>query len=133
VRLLLDTHVWIWSQEEIERLGAGTTRALVDPETSLHVSTVSTLEIARLVALGTIELSGTLESWVEETLDSLLCSTLEISHEISAAAYSLPSGLHKDPDDRILVATARLHDLTLLTADERLLDYGGVRTLDARS
>ncbi len=64
---------------------------------------------------------------------SFLCSTLEVSHEIAAAAYSLPSGLHKDPADRILVATARLHDLTLLTADERILDYGDIRTLDART
>jgi PIN domain nuclease of toxin-antitoxin system len=133
VRLLLDTHVWIWTQEEVSRLGNETTRALVDPETSLNVSTVSTLEIARLVALGTIELSGTLDLWVEETLDSLQCSTLEISHEIAAAAYSLPSGLHKDPADHILVATARLHDLTLLTADERILDYDGVQRLDART
>ena len=133
MRLLLDTHVWIWSQEEVERLGTETTRALVDPETSLHVSTVSTLEIARLVALGTIELSGALESWVEETLDSLLGSTIEISHEIAAAAYSLPIGLHKAPADRLLVATARLHDLTLLTADERILDYEGAETLDART
>ncbi len=133
MRLLLDTHVWIWTQEEVERLGAETTRALVDPETSLHVSTVSTLEIARLVAVGTIELSGTLESWVEETLDSLLCSTIEISHEIAAGAYALPKGLHKDPADRILVATARQHDLSLLTADERILDYDAVQTLDART
>ena len=133
MRLLLDTHVWIWSQEAVDRLGTETTRALVDPETSLFVSTVSTLEIARLAALGTIELSGDLGSWVEETLASLLCSTIEISHEIAAGAHSLPAGLHKDPADRILVATARLHDLRLLTSDDRLLDYGGVQTLDARA
>ena len=133
MRLLLDTHVWIWTQEEVNRLGTETTRALVDPETSLHVSTVSTLEIARLVALGTIELSGTLDAWVEETLDSLQCLNLEISHEIAAAAYSLPPGLHKDPADPLLVATARLHDLTLLTANERLLDFGDVQTLDSRT
>ena len=132
MRLLLDTHVWIWTQEEVERLGAETTKVLIDPETRLHASTISTLEIARLVAVGTIELTGSLESWVEETLDSLLCSTIEISHEIAAASYSLPSGLHKDPADRILVATARLHDLTLVTADERILGYSGVRSVDAR-
>lgn len=133
MRLLLDTHVWIWSQEQVDRLGAETTGLLGDPETSLHVSTVSTLEIARLVALGTIELSGTLESWVEGTLDSLLCSTIEITHEIAAGAYTLPKGFHKDPADRLLVATARLHDLSLLTADDRILGYDAVQALDART
>lgn len=132
MRLLLDTHVWIWTQEQPGRLGDATTQSLTDPETSLHVSTISTLEISRLVAMGTIELSGSLDSWVTDTLGSLFCSTIEMSHEIAAGAYSLPPGLHKDPADRILVATARRHDLTLLTADERILSYPHVQTLDAR-
>jgi PIN domain nuclease of toxin-antitoxin system len=63
----------------------------------------------------------------------LFCSTIEVSHEIAAGAYALPPGLHRDSADRVLVATARLHDLTLLTADNRILDYHHVRTLDARS
>jgi len=132
VKLLLDTHVWIWSQEEVGKLGRRSTESLVDSETGLFVSTVSTLEIARLVEVGTIELSGKLGSWVEGSLDSLFCSTIEISHEIAGAAYALPQGLHRDPADRILVATARLNGLTLLTADQRILDYRHVQTFDAR-
>lgn len=133
MRLLLDTHVWIWTQELTARLGPQTTAALVDSETSLYVSPISTLEIARLVERGTVEIDGPLDSWVVETLDSLFCTTIEISHEIAGGAYSLPTGLHKDPADRLLVATARLHELTLLTADERILDYRHVETFDARS
>ena len=49
-----------------------------------------------------------------------------------AEAYALPGAFHKDPADRILVATAREHLLTLVTADERILAYDGVETLDAR-
>lgn len=133
MNLLLDTHVWIWSQEQTGKLGARSTESLSDREISLYVSTISTLEIARLVEMGTIELSGTLDSWVEGSLDSLYCSTIEISHEIATAAYGLPQGLHRDPADRILVATARLNELTLLTADQRILDYRPVQTLDART
>lgn len=48
-------------------------------------------------------------------------------------AYRLPGKFHKDPADRLLVATARVHDLTFVTADERILAYRGVRTLDARA
>jgi PIN domain nuclease of toxin-antitoxin system len=132
VSLLLDTHVWIWSQERPDRLGPEATRLLTDPQVALYVSTVSTLEIARLVATGAIELTGALTSWVTATLDSLGCKTVEISHAIAAEAYALPPGFHRDPADRLLAATARLEHLTLLTADERILDYPHVETLDTQ-
>ena len=102
---LLDTHVWIWSQETPERLGRRATRILTDAQNGLYVSTISTVEIARLVTLGTIRLSGTLASWISDTLQALLCGTVEISHEI--AVGSLPGNFHKDPADRLLVATPR--------------------------
>lgn len=130
--LLLDTHVWIWSQEQPDRLGPEATHLLTDPQVPLYVSTVSTLEIARLVATGAIELTGTLISWVTATLDSLGCKTVEVSHAIAAEAYALPPGFHKDSADRLLAATARLEHLILLTADERILDDPHVATLDAR-
>ena len=130
--LLLDTHVWIWSQEAPEKLGRRTTRLLTDERNALHVSTVSSLEIARLVNTGTIVLSGSLNSWVAETLDVLSCGTLEISHQIAIGAYSLPGVFHKDPADRLLVATARIYALTLVTMDERILGYPHVKSRDAR-
>lgn len=130
--LLLDTHVWIWSQERPDQLGPETSRLLTDPQIALYISTVSTLEIARLEAMGAIELTGSLGSWVKLTLDSLSCKTVAISHEIAAEAYALPPVFHKDPADRILVATARLEHLTLLTADDRILGYHHVETFDAR-
>lgn len=131
--VLLDTHVWIWSQEAPERLGAEARGLLTDLEVALYVSTVSTLEIARLVATGAIELAGSLDSWVSATLHSLNAGTVELSHSIAAEAYALPPDFHKDPADRILTATARLEHLTLLTADERILGYPHVETLDARA
>ena len=130
--LLLDTHVWIWSQECPEKLGPKAAARLTDPDVSLHVSTISTLEIARLVATDAIELDGSLRSWIQETLGALRCSTLEISHEVAIGAYSLQGEFHKDPADRILVSTAQLLDLTLLTADEKILSYSEVKTQDAR-
>ncbi len=130
--LLLDTHVWIWSQESPEKLGPEATARLTDPQTALYVSTISTLEIARLVTMGAIELNGSLRSWVNDTLDALRCSTLEISHETAVGAYSLPADFHKDPADRILASTARSFDLTLLTADAKLLGYSYLKSQDAR-
>jgi len=132
VKLLLDTHVWIWSQQEPDRLGTQTKRLLVAPEHENHVSTVSTLELARLAAVGAIVPSIALREWVERAVRALQAQTLDVSHDIALEAYALPEPFHKDPADRVLVATARCHDLTMVTADERILSYGGVRTRDAR-
>lgn len=129
---LLDTHVWIWSQGDPGKLGPSVKRLLSDPQEILYLATISTLEVARLVALGKIELTSDLESWVRQSQKFLLASTLELSHEIALEAYGLPGEFHRDPADRILVASARVHRLTLLTADERILAYPHVETRDAR-
>ncbi len=90
------------------------------------------MEIARLLSTGAIELAIPLEEWVEESLAELAAQTLAVSHEISIEAYALPAPFHKDPADRILAAAARRHGLTLITADDRLLVYPHVHSLDAR-
>ena len=130
---LLDTHVWVWSQELPDRLGPKTREALLTAGSVLYVSSISSLEIARLVSMGAVCVSGPLAAWVSDTLQSLRCGTVEISHPITLMAYSLPGELHKDPADRILISTARSLDLVLVTADERILHYGHVKSLDART
>jgi PIN domain nuclease of toxin-antitoxin system len=133
VGLLLDTHVWVWTQEAPENFGVSARARLLDPTQSLHVATISTLELARLHAHGRIGLAGSLRDWVDASLDLLTCDTVELSHSIAIEAYALPEPFHRDPADRILVATARVLGLTLLTADRRILDYPHVDTLDARA
>jgi PIN domain nuclease of toxin-antitoxin system len=61
-----------------------------------------------------------------------MARTVELSHAIALAAYRLPAWAHRDPADRILAATARAQGLTLVTADERILAYRAVQSLDAR-
>ena len=131
--LLLDTHVWIWSQEDPEQLGSHTRFRLADPKEKLFISTISTLEIARLIQGGLLELKGPLKVWIHRSLELIQAHTLDLTHDIAIAAYALPSGFHKDPADRILVATARTRNLTLVTADERILAYPHAPCLDARS
>jgi PIN domain nuclease of toxin-antitoxin system len=132
LKLLLDTHVWIWSQNDPARLGPQAQRLLTAAAHENHICTVSTLELARLVAGGVVDLSMTLQDWVERAVHALDARTVEISHAITIEAYALPGSFHKDPADRLLVAAARCHALTLLTADERILGYSHVRSRDAR-
>lgn len=129
---LLDTHVWIWTQEQPDSIGAGSRSLLETTTDELCVSAVSSLEIARLVAGGLLELRGSLDRWVRSAVDSIEARSIDVDHRVAIEAYELPGRFHKDPADRLLVATARLHDLTLVTADERILAYRSVRTLDAR-
>ena len=129
---LLDTHVWIWTQEQPDALGPASRALLETTAEELCVSAVSSLEIARLVAGGLVELKGSLDRWVRSAIDSLEARSIDVDHQIAIEAYKLPGRFHKDPADRLLVATAKLRDLTLVTADERILAYRSVRTRDAR-
>ena len=132
MKLLLDTHVWIWSQETVDRLGGKTQARLADLEQPSFVSAISTLEIGRLITRGLLKFQQTFPGWRKESLRELDATTLDVTHEIAWEAYNLPSDFHADPADRILVATARLHDLTLVTADDLILRYRHVKSADAR-
>lgn len=131
MRYLLDTHVWIWSQESPEQLNAKTRRELSDLGHDRFVSPISTLEIARLLRLGLLRLKHTFMEWKELSLAELVASTIGFTHEIAWEAYNLPGTFHNDPADRVLVATARIEKLMLITADERILRYPHVKTLRA--
>ncbi len=122
----------MWASEEPEKLGKKSRSQLVDTRHSLYVSAVSTLEIARLAAHGQLTLSSSVASWCERAKRALGASSVEVNDEIAIDAYSLPGRFHADPADRLLVATARVRGLRLLTADARILAYAGVRAVDAR-
>lgn len=132
MKLLLDTHVWVWSQERPERLGRRTRNLLVSPDHGNYVCPISTLEIARLLAVGEVALSMPLRDWVDQSLEALTAETVRITHEVAIEAYALPGEFHKDPADRLLVAAARCHGLTIVSADDRILAYPEVRSHDAR-
>ena len=132
MRVLLDTHVWVWTQEQPERLGPRTKRLLVGGEHGTSVCPISTLEISRLVAVGDIRLSMPLTEWIAQSMAELSAQTVSMSHEVAMEAYALPGRFHRDPADRVLVAAARKNAMTLVTADDRILASPHVRTQDAR-
>lgn len=133
IRLLLDTHVWLWAAATPERLGRQTRALLTDLGNERWVSPISTLEIAQLLHRDRIQLPMNLTAWVDASYRELRLETAALSHPAMVEAYALPGDLHRDPADRLLVATARLSGATLLTADDRLLVYPHVATHDART
>ena len=132
VRYLLDTHIWIWSQENPEQLGQKSRRELGDIAQERFVSAISTLEIARLIHLGLVRLRHRFTEWKQFSLAELNAATLDLTKEIAWEAYNLPGRFHNDPADRVLVATARIANLTLITADDLILRYPHVKTLSAK-
>ena len=131
MRLLLDTHVWAWSLLEPDRLSPAVKDALGDPEAELWLSPISTWEMMLLIERGRIEVDRPASEWVSEALDRVPMREAELNHAVAlrSRAVSLP---HDDPADRFLAATASVYDLTLVTADRRLIDGRGYAVLASR-
>ena len=132
MRYLLDTHVWLWSHEAHEKFGRKTQSILTSQDNERIISAISTFEIARLIDRGRLLLRQPFATWKTQSLHDLVATTIDVTHETAWEAYNLPGAFHKDPADRILVATARLHNLTLLTADQSILRYPHVKTVSAK-
>lgn len=129
MRLLLDTHIWLWSLTEPKQLSQHVQRELRDRNNELWLSPVSTWEALLLHAKGRIRLQGTVRDWVAKA--TMHMREAPLTHEIVAAAQELPLQ-HQDPADRFLAATAEVLGLTLVTADRRLLGLGKIATLANR-
>jgi PIN domain nuclease of toxin-antitoxin system len=129
LKLLLDTHIWLWSLREPARLGSRVRHELKDRNNELWLSPVSTWEALLLNAKGRIRIQGELTGWLARATAHLREAPL--THEIVLAAHQLPLP-HPDPADRFLAASAQVLGLTLVTADERLLGLGEIATLANR-
>jgi PIN domain nuclease of toxin-antitoxin system len=125
----LDTHIWYWSLVEPARLGRRVRSELTKAQNELWLSPVSTWEILLLNSKGRIRLHEDASKWLAQATANFREAPL--THEIVLAAYQLPFS-RSDPADRFLAATAEVLDLTLVTADERLLGLGDIKTLANR-
>jgi PIN domain nuclease of toxin-antitoxin system len=132
MKLLLDTHVWVWAVEDLRRLGRKTRAALQSSRNTRSICAVSALEIAQLIWSGDMTFQIPVTEWVSRSLEELRADWLPITVTTAIEAYQLPEPFHRDPADRQIVACARLHELTLVTADERILAWKHVAALDAR-
>ena len=121
MRLLLDTHVFLWAQDAPKRLGVSFD-ILADPDNDRFLSVASAWEIAIKWSTGKLVLSEPPARYVPSRLSSLAGSPLAVTMEHALAVAELPR-LHADPFDRVLVAQAQLLDLTIVTADPAVAQY----------
>jgi PIN domain nuclease of toxin-antitoxin system len=126
--ILLDTHVWVWWVNESPMGSKDMLRIIQEhQDDGLGVSIISCWEVAKLVERGRLELSTTVEHWIEQALAYPGVELLELTPRIAVESTQLPGEFHRDPADQMLVATARVYDIPLLTADSKLLDYPHVK------
>ena len=131
MRALLDTHVLVWWLEGSPRLSTGLREVLdaAGPGAPLLVSGITLWEVATLVALGRLRMRIPLRDWLERAVAPPLVELVGISPAIAAEVATLPDSFHRDPADRILIATARVLGATLATQDERIVASDLVATV----
>ena len=128
MNLLLDTHIWIWAKSEPARIGKHAAQELSNANNQLWLSPVSVWEALALMQKGRIRMKDPLQ-WVERAAEQMREAPL--TREIVRTSFTLQLP-HADPADRFLAATAKVLNLTLVTADRRLLGLGDIASLANR-
>ena len=123
--LLLDTHVWLWLVAGSADLTTEA-RLTIDEAAAagaLRIAAISLWEVALLASRGRIVLGKSIGLWLDEALADPGPAIDPLSPQIAVESYALPDVFHRDPADRLIVATARVANAALMTRDHRILDY----------
>jgi PIN domain nuclease of toxin-antitoxin system len=125
--VLLDTHCWVWMQFGLTDKFARSALTAVERAAragTLRVSIMSVWEVGMLESKGRLELKMNCAEWVRQALATPGLALAALTPEIAIESSRLPGQFHGDPADRLLVATARIEGVRLMTKDDRLLEYG---------
>ncbi|MEA3467623.1 MAG: type II toxin-antitoxin system VapC family toxin [Thermodesulfobacteriota bacterium] len=127
---LLDINVWLWMVEKPVSIPKKMVPIVNNSNNyPFALSAISVWEVAKKVSLGKLGLSIPITDWIKKATDSTYIQILPLSIQVSVESTQLPGEFHKDPADQIIVATARLHNLTILTADRLIHNYPHVKTV----
>jgi len=128
--ILLDTHTWIWSHSATKLLSDNVKRLIKKTQTDQRaIASISIWEFAMMVTKGRINVKIDPKRWLNDAIGNSGLQVIELTPEIAMESCNLPGGFHKDPADRIIVATARIHNLTLLTKDKKIIEYPHVQAV----
>ncbi len=131
MRLLLDTHIWLWATREPEKLSRRVQTRIQDARNDIWVSPLSLWETILLAREGRLKRMPSVEEWFQESKRNLNIKDANLTFAVvrEGATFRLP---HDDPFDHLLVATARHYKLTFVTVDQRIIDSGSVDILAGR-
>jgi PIN domain nuclease of toxin-antitoxin system len=128
MRYLLDTHIWLWMLREPHKLSSLVHQTLYEPINERYLSPISIWEVTVLLEKKRIAMHEDFGVWFARTSEDVQLIEAALNWEIAHdMRYILPN--HKDPADRFLAATAVAYDLTLVTADQKLIGVPGLKVL----
>lgn len=125
--MLLDTCALLWLTSAPDSISARVRAEIARRPTRLHASSISAFEIGQKAARGRLSLPFDIVTWFEKVVEKHGLTMLPITSAIAGTATLLPP-LHRDPFDRLLIATAQLHGLALLTPDPLIRQYSQIET-----
>jgi PIN domain nuclease of toxin-antitoxin system len=120
--MILDTCAVLWLASGGGKLSRRTLKEIQESP-AIYVSVISGFEIALKVANGKLKLPIPIQEWFEKVIQEHGLTLLPLDLELCIAAADLPS-IHKDPADRFIIATAKINDMSVVTADENFEKYG---------
>jgi PIN domain nuclease of toxin-antitoxin system len=129
MQILLDTNAVIFFSENSARLSGEAYRAIVDPESEIYVSAITSAELSCLHERKKVVFPEHPKIWFRRVLKENGWSCLPVSLDIVEESYSLPEPIHRDPADRIIIATARLGGMQIIRSDDLILKYPHVRSM----
>lgn len=132
MKLLLDTHIWLWSLLDPAKLTKRVRGALRSEMSELWLSPISIWELQVLVEKGRVEIETDVDTWVDEAARVAPLKEAPLTNAVVRALSTIETP-HQDPADRFLAATAAILDLQLVTSDENLLGGKGYRALANRN
>lgn len=125
--IVLDTHAWLWRAAKPELLSTAA-RDAIEAADMIGIAPTSCWEVAMLARKGRIELDRSAFVWIQEALFADRVLLLDLTPQIAVLAAEL-EWEHQDPADRIIVATAIVHDSPVVTKDRYMRQFAGVATI----
>ena len=119
--ILLDTHVWVWLVSDPDRLSS-TSLDAIDGAEALAISAVSAWEVGMLIARGRIEVDREPRVWIRQAVATEKLRVIDLDWTVAVTASGL-EGMHGDPADRMIVATALRQRCPLVTKDAKIIDW----------
>jgi len=130
MKYLLDTHIWLWSLLEPEKLQSAIVQVLEDQQNELYISPITIWETLVLAEKGRIELNPSPAEWVSEALIRSPVREAMLSHNIALKSRDIELP-HQDPADRFIAATAWENDFILITEDGKLQGATQIKVFNA--
>lgn len=129
--IVLDTHVWVWFTSNPELLSKAAKKAInVSMEQkAIFISSISAWEVALLAAKKRLKLTIDVTDWITKSERLPFLQFVPVDNSVAVKSVNLPQPLHKDPADRIIIATAITIGAPVVTKDKKLLDYPHVKTI----